>query len=136
MRDKFILGLNELDRLVAVLPKQGVVLFRGDLASGKTTLIKAIAKAYGVQSDVTSPTFSVMQSYVGDIQIYHYDIYQNGLAGIIKNGLFENLMEDGLHLVEWGDNELENMLKRYGIEYCVVSIKTQENRREYEVYSA
>ena len=48
---------NELNELVRVLPKSGVVLLSGDLASGKTTLVKAIIKAHGIDESVTSPTF-------------------------------------------------------------------------------
>ncbi len=77
---------NELDELVRVLPKSGVVLLSGDLASGKTTLVKAIIKACGIEESVTSPTFSLMQIYGKDI--YHYDIYQIGFDGMAKNGLF------------------------------------------------
>ena len=44
---------NELDRLVRVLPKSGVVLLSGDLASGKTTLVKAIMKAHGIDECVS-----------------------------------------------------------------------------------
>ena len=51
---------NELNELVRVLPKSGVVLLSGDLASGKTTLVKAIIKAHGIEDSVTSPTFSLM----------------------------------------------------------------------------
>ena len=63
---------NELNELVRVLPKSGVVLLSGDLASGKTTLVKAIIKAHDIDESVTSPTFSLMQIYGKDI--YHYDI--------------------------------------------------------------
>lgn len=112
------LGLGELDEVVKILPQSGVVILQGNLASGKTTLVKAIVKARGIDTEVTSPTFSVMQSY-GD-KIYHYDIYQNGLDAILQNGLFENLLEEGLHLVEWGDERLEKALENLG-EKCVMS---------------
>ena len=63
---------NELDELVRVLPKSGVMLLSGDLASGKTTLVKAIIKAHGIDESVTSPTFSLMQIYGKDI--YHLSL--------------------------------------------------------------
>lgn len=134
MKREFILNLNELDELIKILPREGVIILKGDLASGKTTLVKAIAKAHGVSSDVTSPTFSVMQGYENGI--FHYDIYQNGFEGIIKNGLFENFFEEGLHLVEWGDDELEKMLKKFDIDYIKICISAHEKGRKYEVYSA
>ena len=108
---------NELNELVRVLPKSGVVLLSGDLASGKTTLVKAIIKAYGKD-------------------IYHYDIYQIGFDGMAKNGLFENLFEEGLHLVEWGDENLEKALKKNGESYTLVKISPSKNGRKYEVISA
>lgn len=132
MSVNLILGLDEIERLVEILPKQGVIILKGDLASGKTTLVKAIAKANGVSSSVTSPTFSVMQGYENGI--FHYDIYQNGFEGIVKNGLFENFFEDGLHLVEWGDDELERMLKKFEIDYIKICISVFEDKRKYEVF--
>ena len=116
------------------MPKSGVIILQGDLASGKTTLVKAIVKAHGIDADVTSPTFSVMQSY-GD-KIFHYDIYQSGFEGILKNGLFENLLEDGLHLVEWGDESLQKMLAKFGEKYIKIIISPSANGRKYEVYGA
>jgi len=134
MRRIFNLNLNELDELVGILPKSGVIILQGDLASGKTTLVKAIVKAHGIDADVTSPTFSVMQSY-GD-KIYHYDIYQNRLDAILQNGLFENLLEEGLHLVEWGDERLEKALENLGEKCVKVIISPSEKGRKYEVYGA
>ena len=134
MKRIFNLNLNELDELVKILPKSGVIILQGDLASGKTTLVKAIVKAHGIDADVTSPTFSVMQSY-GD-KIFHYDIYQSGFEGILKNGLFENLLEDGLHLVEWGDESLQKMLAKFGEKYVKIIISPSANGRQYEVYGA
>ncbi|WP_169785184.1 tRNA (adenosine(37)-N6)-threonylcarbamoyltransferase complex ATPase subunit type 1 TsaE [Campylobacter curvus] len=134
MKRIFNLNLNDLDELVGILPKSGVIILQGDLASGKTTLVKAIVKAHGIDADVTSPTFSVMQSY-GD-KIFHYDIYQSGFEGILKNGLFENLLEDGLHLVEWGDESLEKMLAKFGEKYVKIIISPSANGRKYEVYGA
>ncbi|ANE34256.1 tRNA (adenosine(37)-N6)-threonylcarbamoyltransferase complex ATPase subunit type 1 TsaE [Campylobacter hyointestinalis] len=130
MQSVFELGLDELDAIVQKLPKTGVIVLRGDLASGKTTLTKAIVASFGIKADVTSPTFSIMQNYEN---IYHYDIYQNGFDGLKANGLFENLFEDGLHIVEWGDENLIRLLKKYGIDVCIVDITAKENKRIYEV---
>ncbi|MGG7048170.1 MULTISPECIES: tRNA (adenosine(37)-N6)-threonylcarbamoyltransferase complex ATPase subunit type 1 TsaE [unclassified Campylobacter] len=131
---KITANLDEIYKVVELLPEQGVVILQGNLASGKTTFVKALAKFHGITEDVTSPTFSVMQSY--EDRIFHYDIYQNGIDALLANGLFENLLEDGLHLVEWGDERLENLLKKYELKYTKIIIKTIENAREYEVVCA
>jgi hydrolase, P-loop family len=131
---EFNLELNELDKLVEILPLEGIIILQGDLAAGKTTLVKQIVKFRGINANVTSPTFSVMQSY--DDKIFHYDIYQNGFEAILKNGLFENLLEDGLHLVEWGDEKMEKMLEKYRIKFIKIRISQSKNSRKYEVYGA
>ncbi|AQW86120.1 N6-L-threonylcarbamoyladenine synthase, TsaE subunit [Campylobacter pinnipediorum subsp. caledonicus] len=137
MSKKFILGLDDINSLMDILPKNGIILLQGTLASGKTTLVKNIVKFHGIYEEVTSPTFSIMQSYKSeDITIYHYDIYQNGVNGLLNNGLFENLFEDGLHLVEWGDENLENLLKNYEIQYIKIVINLKDDLREYEVFGA
>ncbi|OCR95152.1 tRNA (N6-adenosine(37)-N6)-threonylcarbamoyltransferase complex ATPase TsaE [Campylobacter fetus subsp. testudinum] len=130
MLKRFELGKDELDLIVKELPKSGVIVLQGDLASGKTTLVKSIVKSAGIDENVSSPTFSVMQNYGN---IYHYDIYQNGIESIKKNGLFENFFEDGLHIVEWGDENLIDMLNKYEIKVCVVKISVLNDKRTYEV---
>lgn len=128
---------SNLVKVVDVLPKDGVIILKGDLASGKTTLVKALAKSLGINDDVTSPTFSIMQSYeFKDSTLYHYDIYQNGFKAMVQNGLFEILLQDGLHVVEWGDDELIKALKKYAITPIVVDIRVKNNTREYEIYEA
>lgn len=128
---EFILGLDELDKLVAELPDEGIVLLRGDLASGKTTLVKQICKFKNIADEVTSPTFSVMHSY--DDRVFHYDIYQKGVDAILVNGLFENLFKDGLHLVEWADDALINLLQNYGLKYTILDILPESEKRKYRV---
>lgn len=124
------LKLNELEILVKKLPKEGIIILRGNLSSGKTTLVKEIVKTHGLSDTVTSPTFSIMHKYG---EIYHYDIYNAGFDGIVKNGLFENFFEDGLHLVEWGDEKLEETFKKFELEYMVVEISNLGDKREYKI---
>lgn len=130
----FILGIDELINLVQKLPKNGIIILKGNLASGKTTLVKEIAKFHGFAGVVNSPTFSIMQNYkCQNLEIFHYDIYQNGVKSLTQNGLFENFFEDGLHLVEWGDENLEKYFKKFELNYCTIEIKNLENKREYKV---
>ena len=110
----------------------GVILLRGDLASGKTTLTKYIVESLGVKDAVTSPTFSLQQCY-GD-KIFHYDIYNKGLDNFISLGMLEELEKDGLHLVEWGDDELKRILLHAGFDVLEINIKKiDNNKREYKI---
>lgn len=132
--ENFILGIDELVNLVQKLPKNGIIILKGNLASGKTTLVKEIAKFHGFAGVVNSPTFSIMQNYkCQNLEIFHYDIYQNGVKSLTQNGLFENFFEDGLHLVEWGDENLEKYFQKFELNYCTIEIKNLKNKREYKV---
>lgn len=132
---EFVLAQDELEILCESLPKQGIVLLKGDLASGKTTLVKALAKFKGSHDEVSSPTFSLLHSYeCGGSTIYHYDIYNVGFAGLLQRGLCENLGEKGLHLLEWGDENVERYLQKMGLKCCKVEISNYENKRKYVIY--
>ena len=131
---EFILDENEISRVVEILPKRGIIILQGNLASGKTTLVREIVKKHGKNwKNVSSPTFSIMQNYS---EIYHYDIYNAGINGILKNGLFENFFVPGLHLIEWGDENLMKYLQNFGLEFCIVQISVKGEKRKYEVKNA
>ena len=112
--------------------REGIVILQGDLAAGKTTLVKAVVKAKGIADIVTSPTFSLQQSY-GD-KIFHYDLYNHGLEHFISLGMLEELDREGLHFVEWGDDSLIEILNSAGMPSTLIKIKkVSDNVREYEV---
>ena len=112
--------------------RSGVVILKGDLAAGKTTLVKAVVKAMGIDDIVTSPTFSLQQVY-GD-KVYHYDLYNHGLEHFISLGMLEELDKDGLHFVEWGDDELHQILDSAEIPTTVIEIeKISNDEREYRI---
>ena len=117
-----------------MLPHGGVVILRGDLAAGKTTLVKSVAKAFGIDEPVTSPTFSLQQCY-GE-KLFHYDIYSHGFEHFLALGLFEELEREGYHFVEWGDQSLIDLLKSAGIETLVIDIEKRDNSRQYKVEHA
>lgn len=132
---EFVLAQDELEILCKSLPKAGVVLLKGDLASGKTTLVRALVKFKGSQDEVSSPTFSLLHSYESvEGAIYHYDIYNVGFEGLLQRGLCENFSEKGLHLVEWGDENLEFYLQKMGLKCIKVEISNYKNKRKYVIY--
>ncbi len=132
MQKVYELKQNELEKIFEQNTLSGIVLLQGDLAMGKTTLVKALAKYKNIQDDISSPTFSVMQGY-GDF--YHYDIYNSKLQGFLASGLHENLGKKGLHLIEWAEEDFEDMLKSFGFSYTRIKIEksADKNKRIYKV---
>ncbi|MDQ1263617.1 MAG: tRNA threonylcarbamoyladenosine biosynthesis protein TsaE [Campylobacterota bacterium] len=132
---KYLLGLDELHILAKYIVdnfKNGVVILRGDLAAGKTTLVREVVKYLEIDEDVTSPTFSLQHSYAG--KIFHYDIYNHGLEHFISLGMLEELEREGLHFVEWGDDVLDGILTEAGIDSLTINIKKiSSNKREYSI---
>lgn len=125
-----IASLDKIDlvvkELISLINKQNViVLLRGDLASGKTTLVKSYVKALDIDDCVTSPTFSIQTVYGKDI--YHYDVYNKSLNEFIALGLLEEFQNDGIHFVEWGEEDLEAVLNQYGFDVMVVKIDKLDN---------
>ena len=129
----FILKLEELEVLAKEiqdsLPKGGVVILEGDLASGKTTLTQAFAKYLGETDVVTSPTFSLQQCY--GTRLFHYDLYNKGLDNFLSLGLLEELEKNGYHLIEWADENLRTFLISAGVPVLHIKIQKQDNQREY-----
>ncbi|MDD2652239.1 MAG: tRNA (adenosine(37)-N6)-threonylcarbamoyltransferase complex ATPase subunit type 1 TsaE [Sulfurimonas sp.] len=132
---KYILSLDNIDEVAKDVASQfqnGVIILRGDLASGKTTLVKAVVAHLGINEDVTSPTFSLQHAYAN--RVFHYDIYNHGLEHFMALGMLEELEREGLHLIEWGDDALVALLRDAGINVISVDIKKiSDKEREYSV---
>jgi len=132
---KITASLDELDQVVSYLeetvPANAILLLRGDLAAGKTTLTQAIAKVRGVEGEVTSPTFSLQHCY-GD-GLYHYDLYRLTHEEFMALGLFEAFEEEGWHLVEWGSDALKALLLQAGYSIYQIEISTAERQRVYTI---
>ncbi|GIU00510.1 tRNA (adenosine(37)-N6)-threonylcarbamoyltransferase complex ATPase subunit type 1 TsaE [Sulfurovum sp. TSL6] len=132
-------SLEELDKVVsyldATLPSDTIVFLRGDLAAGKTTLTQAIAKAKGIEGEVTSPTFSLQQCYGAKdgSSLYHYDLYRLDHEEFMQMGLFEEFEKPGWHMVEWGSDELKAFLEGVGYNVATIEIESQKNSRIYRI---
>ena len=81
-----------------------VVALRGGLGSGKTCLTKGIARGLGVRETVTSPTYTIISEYAGELSLCHIDAYR--LAGdddFESTGAPELLGGDGVAVIEWSE---------------------------------
>ena len=94
-------------KLVEHLKPPKLVLLRGDLGAGKTTLIKGIAEGFraAAQEDVTSPTFTLVHEYRGPgVVVYHIDLYRvDTPRELMTLGIDDLFNDDAVLLIEWGD---------------------------------
>lgn len=137
MSKEFLLEEIQIDILVSYLKdilqdRDCIVILRGDLASGKTTLVKHFVESIGLEDVVNSPTFSLQVVY-GD-NIFHYDLYNKSLEEFIALGMLEEFEKSGLHFVEWGNSKLENILCDYGFDVLVIDILKKDDKRLYKIY--
>lgn len=100
-------SLSELPRVaeavIEALDGRSVVLLRGGMGAGKTTLVSRIAALLGAEDTVTSPTFALVNQYEGqECRIYHFDFYRiDSIEEVFDLGYEEYFYSGDLCLVEW-----------------------------------
>jgi len=109
-----------------------IVLFKGPMGTGKTTLIKSMVKKLGSTDVVSSPTFAIMNEYsTAKTVIYHYDFYRiDSPAEALDFGFDEYLEQKAWNLIEWPDI-IVGLLPQ---EYVVIEIsKISDSKRELKL---
>jgi tRNA threonylcarbamoyladenosine biosynthesis protein TsaE len=94
-------------KLAAQLSPPLLILLRGDLGAGKTTLVKGIAEGFQAAraDDVTSPTFTLVHEYRGpQVTLYHIDLYRIDTQSELATLALDDLVaENSILLIEWGE---------------------------------
>ncbi|MGY5139691.1 tRNA (adenosine(37)-N6)-threonylcarbamoyltransferase complex ATPase subunit type 1 TsaE [Mycoplasmopsis gallinarum] len=118
--------ISDLDQIanyiMSNLTNSKYLLFSGELGSGKTALIKEIAKKLNINEPITSPTFNYIKIYDG---LVHMDAYN--LNGDLSE--FEDYFEDNLIAIEWAER-----IQIYENNYIKINVKVgKNNERYYEI---
>jgi tRNA threonylcarbamoyladenosine biosynthesis protein TsaE len=123
-------------KLAAMLAPPKLVLLRGDLGAGKTTLVKGIAEGFDAasQDEVTSPTFTLIHEYRSPrATLYHIDLYRIDTQRELDTLALDDLMtENNVVLIEWGEKfarfererDVEIALERVSDTGRNISVKT------------
>lgn len=91
-------------RLGETLLRAGdLVVLAGALGSGKTAFAQGVARGLGVEEPVVSPTFTIVREYHGRLHLAHVDCYRLERIQELHDLGFDELIEDRVTLVEWGD---------------------------------
>ncbi len=89
-------------RIAPFLRRGDMVALHGVLGSGKTTFVRALLQALGINDDVPSPTFTLVQNYdTPGLTVYHFDLYRLKSAAELEELGWDDALSDGLVLVEW-----------------------------------
>jgi len=103
----------------------------GDLGTGKTILAKGIAKGLGIDEEITSPTFTLLEVYEAAIPLYHFDLYRISDDSELENLFFEEYWyDDGVSVIEWA----ERAMKRLPNDIFIIKLEyTGKNRRKITI---
>ncbi len=126
------------ERLAATLQRGDVLALSGELGSGKTALVKGIARGLGVAQDVTSPTFTLIHEYGdGRLPLFHIDLYRlDSVAQALAIGIEDYLNGSpasggqGVTVIEWAE-KIEPLLPERARRIRIESLG--ENVRRIEV---
>ena len=103
------------------LNRRAVFLLSGDLGTGKTVFAKGLAAGLGIDpTEVTSPSFTLINEYAGRLRLYHIDLYRLDAGACRELGLEEIFADDGaVTVIEWAERltELPEGAIRVEIEY-------------------
>ncbi len=109
-----------------------VVAFRGGMGMGKTVFVRGCADVLGIDNEISSPTFSIVNDYGGKINVYHFDMYRvESWDSLYSTGFFDYLNENSILFIEWSEN-IENVLPDNTITVCF-SRTDSENERIIEI---
>ncbi len=102
-------GTVEVGKNLGNILKPGdVIWLSGDLGTGKTALTNGIAKALGIDSYITSPTFNLVNEYEGLLPLYHFDVYRIADPDeMFDIGFDEYINNGGVTVIEWGEQIAE-----------------------------
>ena len=98
------------EKIGSLLQKGDIIALQGNLAAGKTTITKGIARSLGVKDEITSPTFCLISEYEGRMPLYHMDVYRlDGGDDFINLGAEDLIYGDGVALIEWSEKIMDEL---------------------------
>lgn len=124
---------EEFARQLAGMLKPGdCIAYRGGMGAGKTAFTRGLAQGMDLIGEVASPTFSIVNEYLGKINLYHFDMYRVESSDDLETTSFYDYLDSGRHIlaVEWSEN-IQDVLPEDTI-YITIT-RVDENTRHITV---
>lgn len=116
-----------------VLIKGSVICLNGDLGVGKTVFARGIIRALGITTHITSPTFMIVNEYIGIYKVYHFDVYRvHDIDELLDIGFLEYFTDGSIVIIEWADL-IEEILPIDKINVNIYMDSQNCNKRKIEV---
>ena len=117
------------DEFASILKNGMIVILNGDLGAGKTFFIKQVLQKFNV-TNANSPTFAIVNEYIGDLTFYHFDFYRINKESELHDIGIEDYFNDeqSIIFIEWG-NLFPEVLPKQRIQIKIDYI--DENEREF-----
>ena len=114
---------------------QKIIIFEGEMGAGKTTFIKAVCAALGVEDTVSSPTFSIVNEYAAaGAVIYHFDFYRiKNLQEAYDIGYEEYFYSGDLCLIEWPER-VEELLPENYIKVSITVLSPEQRAFNFQKF--
>ena len=116
------------EKLAAMLNNGGVVAMFGGLGMGKTAFVRGMAKGRGLDAEVSSPTFALVQDYGGKPPLVHFDMYRiETWDDLYATGFFDYIDMGAILAVEWSE-QIENALPEDAVRVTFERLSDEERR--------
>ncbi|MEG2310656.1 MAG: tRNA (adenosine(37)-N6)-threonylcarbamoyltransferase complex ATPase subunit type 1 TsaE [Clostridia bacterium] len=112
-----------------------VVVLNGKLGSGKTVLMSGIAKYFNILSQVSSPTFTIVNEYLTTdlINIYHFDVYRINSCDDFLDEIGTEYFSTGICIIEWG-NIIKDILPKNTVYIDILKDDKDEQKRSFRIW--
>lgn len=116
-------------KLASILKQNNVIVLTGELGSGKTKFVEGFLEFFGLENEISSPTFTIVNEYKkDDVNIYHFDVYRLEDSSEFYEIGGEEYFSSGICLIEWGEI-IEDVLPKDYIHIIFEKDVNDENKR-------
>lgn len=120
--------INFADDFANKLDKNSIIILSGDLGSGKTKFTQGILKHFGLEDEISSPTFTIVNEYnAKDINIYHFDLYRLSDIDEFYAMGGDEYLQNGICIFEWG----EILEPELDVPYIKITFNRNDENTEY-----